>query len=89
MPTNMLASILFGLTVIGIFLAKRKDLMRITGLVGVFLAISAGFPLAFYSMFFTGQFGFSMFIMGPVVSLLAGLLIIPSKLWNKIIGNKL
>ena len=88
MPTNMIASILFGLTTMGIFLAKRKDLMRITGLAGVFLAILAGFPLAFYSMFFSGEFGFSMFIMGPVVSLLAGLLIIPSKMWNNIMGTK-
>ncbi|MHA2256691.1 MAG: hypothetical protein ACXACO_01790 [Promethearchaeota archaeon] len=88
MPTNMIASFLFGLTVIGIFLAKRKDLMRITGIAGVFLSISAGFPLTFYSMFFSGEFGFSMFIMGPVVSLLAGLVILPTKLWNNIMGNK-
>jgi hypothetical protein len=87
MPTNMIASLLFGLTVIGFFLAKNKDNVRMAGLAGVFLAISAGFPLAIYSMFFSGEFGFSMFIMGPVVSLLAGLVIVPSKLWNKIIGN--
>jgi hypothetical protein len=88
MPTNMIASILFGITAIGIFLAKRKDLVRIAGLAGVFLAISAGFPLAFYSMFFEGADAtFSMFILGPVVSLLAGFLIIPSKLWNKLVGN--
>ncbi len=84
MPTNMIASILFGYTAIGLFLAKRKHIVRTTGLAGVFLAISAGFPLAFYSMFFSGEFGFSMFIMGPIVSLVAGLIIIPTKMWNKI-----
>ncbi|MBY9010705.1 MAG: hypothetical protein KGD74_12635, partial [Candidatus Lokiarchaeota archaeon] len=87
MPTNMIASVLFGITAIGLFLAKRKDLVRITGLAGVFLAISAGFPLAFYSMFFSGGGpSFSMFILGPIVSSLAGIGILPSKLWNKIIG---
>jgi hypothetical protein len=87
MPTNMIASVLFGITTIGLFLAKNKDRVRIAGLAGVFLAVSSGFPLALYSMFFSGtSFGFSMFIMGPVVSLLAGLIIIPSKVWNKIAG---
>jgi hypothetical protein len=87
MPTNMIASVLFGITTIGLFLAKKKDSIRIAGLAGVFLAVSSGFPLALYSMFFSGtSFGFSMFIMGPVVSLLAGLIIIPSKVWNKIAG---
>ena len=88
MPTNMIASVLFGVTTIGLFLAKNKDRVRIAGLAGVFLAVSSGFPLAFYSMFFSGtSFGFSMFIMGPVVSLLAGFVIIPSKVWNKIAGK--
>jgi hypothetical protein len=88
MPTNMIASFLFGITTIGIFLAKRKDLVRMTGLAGAFLSISAGFPLAFYSMFFSGQFGFSMFIMGPVVSLFAGLILLSSKSWEKIVGSR-
>ncbi len=88
MPTNMIASFLFGYTAIGLFIAKKKDLVRIIGLAGVFLAISAGFPLAIYSMFFAGAgLNFSMFIMGPVVSLLAGLVILSSKMWNKIMGN--
>ena len=87
MPTNMIASILFGITTIGIFLAKNKEKVRIAGLAGAILAISVGFPLAFYSMFFEGAgFSFSMFILGPIISLVAGLVIIPSKLWNKIIG---
>ena len=88
MPTNMIASFLFGFTTIGLFLAKKKEKVRITGLAGVFLAISAGFPLAIYSMFFGGQGpNFSMFIMGPVVSILVGLVFLSSKMWNKIMGN--
>jgi hypothetical protein len=88
MPTNMIASLLFGFAVIGIFIAKKKDLVRMTGLAGVFLAISAGFPLAIYSMFFTGADPtFSMFILGPVVSLLVGVVFMSSKMWNNIIGN--
>jgi hypothetical protein len=62
--------------------------MRITGLAGAFLAISVGFPLAFYSMFFSGEFGFSMFIMGPVVSLFAGLIILSPKTWEKLVGSR-
>ncbi|NVM46187.1 MAG: hypothetical protein HWN79_14820 [Candidatus Lokiarchaeota archaeon] len=88
MPTNMIASILFGITTIGIFLARNKEKVRIAGLAGAFLAISAGFPLAFYSMFFEGaSFSFSMFILGPVVSLLVGIFILSSKMWNKLTGN--
>ena len=87
MPTNMIASILFGITTIGIFLAKNKEKVRIAGLAGVFLAISAGFPLAFYSMFIESATpAFSMFILGPVVSLVAGIFIMSSKTWNKING---
>ncbi|MHA1459248.1 MAG: hypothetical protein ACTSQR_06265 [Promethearchaeota archaeon] len=86
MPTNMIASFLFGFTAIGLFIAKKKDLVRMTGLAGVFLAISAGFPLAFYSMFFEGADPtFSMFILGPIISLLAGLVFISSKKWEKIV----
>ena len=88
MPTNMIASFLFGYAAIGLFLPKKKDLARITGLAGVFLAISAGFPLAFYSMFIEGSDPtFSMFILGPVVSLVVGLVFLSSKMWNKIMGN--
>jgi len=90
MPTNMFASFLFGYATIGLFLSKRKELVRMAGLAGLFLAISAGFPLAFYSMFFESAApAFSMFILGPVVSSLAGLVLLSSKMWNKIMGNKL
>ena len=84
---NMLASILFGFTVVGLFLGKKKELVRATGLVAVFLAILAGFPLAIYSSFFEeATASFSMFTMGPVVSLLVGFLILSPKMWNKFMG---
>jgi hypothetical protein len=86
MPTNMLASFLLGYTTIGLFISKRKELVRMTGLTGAFLGISAGFPLAFYSMFFAGtSFGFSMFILGPIVSLLVALIFLSSKTMNKML----
>jgi len=87
LPTNMIASILFGITTIGIFIAKNKEKVRIAGLAGTILAISAGFPLALYSMFIeSASPAFSMFILGPVVSIVAGIFILSSKTWNKING---
>jgi len=87
LPTNMIASILFGITTIGIFIAKNKEKVRIAGLAGTILAISAGFPLALYSMFMeSASPAFSMFILGPVVSIVAGIFILSSKTWNKING---
>ncbi len=83
MPTNMIASILLGIAAVGLFISKKKELVRIAGLAGAFLGISAGFPLAIYSMFFTGQGpGFSMFLMGPVVSLVVGVAFMYSKMWK-------
>jgi len=87
MPTNMIASFLFGFVAVGLFIAKKKESVRAAGLAGVFLAISAGFPLAFYSMFIEGSDPtFSMFILGPIVSLLVGLVFLSSKRWNKIMS---
>jgi hypothetical protein len=89
MPTNMIASLLFGYAAIGLYLAKRKNLVRIMGLAGVFLAISSGFPLALYSMFFGGDGpNFSMFILGPFVSLFVGLIFLSSKSWEKLVGSR-
>ena len=89
MPTNMIASLLFGYAAIGIYLAKRKNLVRIIGLAGVFLAISAGFPLAIYSMFFGGDGpNFSMFILGPIVSLFVGFIFLSSKSWENLVGSR-
>jgi hypothetical protein len=89
MPTNMIASILFGITTIGIFLARDKEKVRIAGLAGTLLAISAGFPLAFYSMFIeSASPSFSMFILGPVVSLVVGVIILSSKMWGKIVVSR-
>ncbi len=86
MPTNMIASILFGIATMGIFLAKNKEKVRIVGLAGAILSISAGFPLAFYSMFIESTTpSFSMFILGPVVSLLVGVIILSSKMWGKLV----
>jgi len=85
MPTNMIASALFGLACVGLFVGKKKEIVRAVALVGTFMAISAGFPLAFYSMFVESpSFAFSMFTLGPVVSLVVGLIILSPKMWNKI-----
>ena len=93
MPTNMIASALFGVAAVGMFLSKKKDWVRIVGLGGAFMAIVAGFPLAYYSTFIhTALEGlepaFSMFTLGPVVSLLAGVVYIIPGLWNKLMDNK-
>ena len=89
MPTNMIASFLFGYAAIGLYLAKRKNLVRTIGLAGVFLAISAGFPLAIYSMFFGGDGpNFSMFILGPIVSLFVGFIFLSSKSWENLVGSR-
>ncbi len=87
LPTNMIASFLFGYAAIGLFISKKKEIVRVAGLAGVFLAISAGFPLALYSMFIESATpAFSMFILGPVVSVFVGIFILSSKTWNKING---
>jgi hypothetical protein len=84
MPTNMIASILFGVATVGLFLGKKKDWVRIVGLGGAFMAICSGFPLAFYSMFFASPDPtFSMFLMGPVISLLVGVVFLFPNLWKK------
>ena len=85
---NWLASVAFGVFTIGLFLGKRKELVRIIGLVGAILSITGGFPLAIYSMlffpFWVGEVaGFSMFIMAPVISTLVGIFPLFPKLWGK------
>ena len=88
MPTNMLASILFGIATVGLFLGKKKDWVRTVGLGGAFLAIASGFPLAFYSMFFASPDPtFSMFIMGPVISVLAGFVFLSPRMWEKLVDT--
>jgi hypothetical protein len=84
LPLCMIASFLLGAAVVGLFLSKRKDLVRIVALAGVFMGITGGYPLAIYSMITTGV-AVSMFIMGPVVSTIAGLLLLPNKVWEKAI----
>jgi len=84
LPGNMIASLLFGIAAVGLFLAKKKEWVRIVGLAGALLSICAGFPLAFYSMF-SGDvaFSFSMFILGPIVSTVVGIFFLSPKLWKK------
>ncbi len=85
MPGNMAASILFGITAAGLFLAKNKKWVRIVGLSAAFLGVCSGFPLAIYSSLNTAaEATFSMFTLGPVVSLLVGLVFLSPKMWNKI-----
>ncbi|MHA1472036.1 MAG: hypothetical protein ACTSQW_02935 [Promethearchaeota archaeon] len=89
MPTNMIASILFGIATMGFFLARNKEKVRIAGLAGALLSVSAGFPLAFYSMFIESTTpAFSMFILGPVVSLVVGVFILSSKMWGNLAGSR-
>ncbi|MHA1110890.1 MAG: hypothetical protein ACTSRE_07280 [Promethearchaeota archaeon] len=81
---NMLASIAFGIFTIGLFLGKKKELVRVSGLMGGVLAITGGFPLAIYSMFFFHvESAFSMFIMAPVVSTIAMIVPLFPGLWRK------
>jgi hypothetical protein len=87
MPTNFIASFLFGITVVGLFLSKKKELVRIVGLAGVFMALIAGLPLAIYSTFYFGdKVEFSMFFMGPIVSLLVGFVFVFQTLWKKVMS---
>ena len=66
---NVLASITFGIFTIGLFLGKRKEVVRIFGFIAAILSMTGGFPLFVYSSFFFGSApGFSMFIMAPVIS---------------------
>jgi hypothetical protein len=84
MPGNMIASILFGIAAVGLFLAKKKEWVRIVGLAGTFLSILAGFPLALYSMFWAQpEPTFSMFFLGPIVSTFVGFFFLSPKLWKK------
>ncbi len=86
---NMFASILFGIATIGLFLAKKKEWVRIVGLSGAILSIVGGFPLAIYSMFFfAGEFSFSMFIMAPVISTVVGVVFLFPGIWNRILGTE-
>lgn len=81
---NILASLAFGVFTISLFLSKKKEWIRITGLIGAILSITGGFPLAIYSMYFFGEApGFSMFIMAPVISTLTGIVPLIPGLWRK------
>ncbi|TFG20160.1 MAG: hypothetical protein EU530_03995 [Promethearchaeota archaeon] len=82
---NMLASIAFGIFVIGLFVGKKLEWVRVTGLIGAVLSITGGFPLAIYSMFFFHvESAFSMFIVAPVISTVTMLLLLFPKLFEKL-----
>jgi hypothetical protein len=85
LPTNMIASFLFGAGVLGLYLSKNKELVRVAVLGGVFLSISAGYPLAIYSMFTGVASGFSMFMLGPITATVVGAVTLPLKVWEKLI----
>jgi hypothetical protein len=81
---NILASVAFGIFTISIFLSKKKEWIRITGLIGTILSITGGFPLAIYSMFFFHAApGFSMFIAAPIISTLTGFIPLFPGLWRR------
>ncbi|MBN2156940.1 MAG: hypothetical protein JW776_12930 [Candidatus Lokiarchaeota archaeon] len=81
---NMLASLAFGTFVIGLFVSNKKELIRVAGLIGAVLAITGGFPLAIYSMFFFHvESAFSMFIIAPVISTVTMIVPLFPGLWNR------
>jgi hypothetical protein len=89
MLTGMIASILFGIATIGLFIAKKKEWVRIVGLSGAILSMAGGFPLAIHSMFFLeASFSFSPFIAAPVISTLVGVAFLFPGIWKKILGNE-
>lgn len=89
---GMTASILFGITTIGLFLAKKKEWVRIVGLSGAILGMVAGFPLATHSMILAikaGETFFSMFIMAPIISTLLCVVFLFPGLWKRILGSEI
>ena len=84
LPNNMLASVIFGYAVIGLFLSKKKNLVRTMAIGGAFLGMAAGYPLALWSSFTGVAAGFSMFTLGPIVSTVIALIVVPSNVWEKI-----
>ncbi len=88
---GFIASILFGITTIGLFLAKKKEWVRIMGLSGAIVSMVGGFPLAIYSMILAFQLeekAFSMFIMAPVISTIACIVFLIPGIWKKVMGIK-
>ena len=83
LPLCMISSILFGAAVVGLFLSENKDLVRVVALAAVFLGLAGGYSLAVYSTITTNAV-VSMFIMGPIVATVVGLVLLPNKVWEKI-----
>lgn len=86
---GMIASILFGIATIGLFLAKKKEWVRIVGLSGAIMSMAGGYPLAIHSMILAFQLeekAFSMFIMAPVVSTVVCVVFLVPAIWKKVMG---
>lgn len=88
---GFIASILFGIATIGLFVAKKKEWVRIVGLSGAIVSMVGGFPLAIHSMILAFQLeekAFSMFIMAPVLSTVVGIVFLFPGIWNWILGTE-
>jgi len=76
---------------IGLFVAKKKEWVRIVGLSGAIVSMVGGFPLAIHSMILAFQLeekAFSMFIMAPVLSTVVGIVFLFPGIWNWILGTE-
>ncbi len=80
---NMYASIAWFFTVITLLLTK-KDWVRYVGIGAGIMSVIAGFPLAIASE----GFAFSMFYLGPTVSLVLLVMLFWPDLWDKITTPK-
>lgn len=81
---NWVASLGWGVTTVLIIL-EPKELVRKLGLGSAILAIVAGYPSGMISPF---GGGFSMFLLGPMLSTLLLLLFISPKLWEKLVISR-
>ncbi|MFX0057556.1 MAG: hypothetical protein ACFE85_11310 [Candidatus Hodarchaeota archaeon] len=76
---NWIATIGFGITTIAIAL-RPKEWARKVGLGAAILEAVAGFPAGFFSPFD----GFSLFLLGPILSVVVIVLTISPKIWSKL-----
>ena len=81
---NWVASLAWGVTTVAIVLSP-KEWVRKLGLGSAILAIVAGYPSGLISPF---GGGFSMFLLGPMLSTLLLILFISPKLWEKLVISR-
>ena len=81
---NWVASLAWGVTTVMMVL-RPKDWVRKLGLGSGILAMVAGYPSGIISPF---GGGFSMFLLGPMLSTLLVLLFISPKLWEKLVLSR-